>query len=229
MYRIKKFIRGNKYTKIIYYQLFKLKSMKKRRSLQKEHINVTKDIFRVFEENNFNYAYDFGSLLGIIREKKFMEHDDDIDLMIILDDNSKIKSIPEILKPYGFRLNNLYKVEDEIVEYNFEYKESGLTIDVFLNIRDTEDKLVSYWLYQDANKKYEDEDEMTVSLSKKCNITEFKYVNYWGVDLRIPKNAEEVLYWHYGEKWMVKNSKYSSKKSPGFEETQKVGRRIKFK
>lgn len=229
MYKVKKFIRSNQYTKKLYYKLFKLKSIKKRRSLQKEHINVTKDIFRALEENNFNYAYDFGSLLGLIREHKFMEHDDDIDLMIILDENSKIKDIPEILKPYGFRLNNLYKIEDEIVEYNFEYKKSGLTIDIFLNIKNDDNKLVSYWFYQDEGKKYIDENEMTVSLSKKCNITEFKYVNYWGVDLRIPKNAEEVLYYHYGEKWMVKNSNYSSKNSPGFEETQKVGKRIKFK
>lgn len=228
MYRIKRFLRGNQYTKKLYCRLFKLKSRKKRISLQKECINVTKDIFIAFEENNLNYAYDFGSLLGIVRDKKFMEYDDDIDLMLLCNDKVEVISLPKKLEPYGFILDHLYKVENEIVEYTFRYKKSGLTIDIFLNTKTEDNKLVSYWLYQDSDKRYADKDEMTVSLSKKCNVTEFEYVNYWGVDLRIPKNAEEVLYWNYGEKWMIKDPNYSSKKAPGFEKSKKIGRRIKF-
>ena len=222
MYKLKLFLRNNKFTSRLYYKLFKLKSVKKGKNLQKYQKEITKDIYNVFEDVGIEYTYAFGSLLGIIRDKGFMPHDDDVDIMVMNDEN-KIGLLINELEKNGFKLIHYCKVDSIITEYTFLYKNTGLTIDVFINFKTNDNLLTTYWLYQDANKHYKNKNQMSVSMTKKCDISDYKYVNYWGVDLRVPKNAEEVLYWNYGEKWMIKDPNYSPKKSPGFVATERVG------
>ena len=225
IYKIKVILRKSKITGKIYYRLYKLKSSKKSKLLQELYINVTQAIYDGFEKNELEYAYEFGSLLGLIRDKKFMEHDDDIDLMYFPHNEEELLQLPKLLLPYGFILDHYYTVDGKIVEYTFDYCSSGLTVDVFVK-SNVDGMSTSYWLYQDKDVKYENMNEMSVSYDKMANVDFFKYLNFWGVDLRIPNNAEEILYWHYGPKWMIKDPNYSPKNSPGFKETNMKGYKV---
>lgn len=225
MYKLKLFLRNNFFTKKLYYYLFKLKQKGKSKKLKAYMIDVTRDIYLSLENTDYEYAYDFGSLLGLIRDKKFMDHDDDIDLLLIYETEEKLKKLPEVIKPFGFELDHYYICNNQIVEYTFRYKDTGLTVDFFVK-HIIDNQLVSYWMYQDVDKAYKNKNEMTVSYTKSCLIPEYKYVNYWGIDLRVPSNSEEVLYWHYGENWSIKDPNYSPKRSPGFEETAFIGFKV---
>ena len=52
--------------------------------------NNLKKSIDIFEKNNIKYWAIFGTLLGCIRDKKIIEHDDDIDLGMINDDFNRL-------------------------------------------------------------------------------------------------------------------------------------------
>lgn len=227
MYKIKEFLRKNIFTKKIYYHLYKIKNNKKIKELQKYTLEATKQIYDAFEILDYEYSYDFGNLLGIVRDHCFMEYDNDIDLMLFEEDYDRIVKLPELVKEYGFNLDHYYIVDNKIVEYTFIFRNTGLTIDVFIKEKENNEICHSYWLYQDNDKKYSSKDEMSVAIAKSSIPSGYTYVNYWNVELRIPINSEDILYWHYGKNWRIKDPNYSEKKSPGFSYTNKIGKRIK--
>ena len=51
----------------------------KRKRLQKYGYNILNEIDNLFSYNNIEYFAEFGTLLGIVREKQLLLHDTDID------------------------------------------------------------------------------------------------------------------------------------------------------
>lgn len=225
MYKLKMFLRRCALTRKLYVWLFKQKNRKKRAELQMCHKELSQAVFDAFEASGYEYAYASGSLLGLIRDKKFMEHDDDIDLMIVVDDYSDLKDLEYRLRPYNFTLDHFYKVGNDIVEYTFAYKDLNVTVDVFAYKRNG-DSLFSCWLFQNTDENYETEYEQSVSNIVFEDIKSFEYLNYWGVKLRIPSNYESILVSNYGDKWMIKDPNYSVKNAPGFRKTNLRGFKV---
>jgi hypothetical protein len=57
---------------------------------------------RVFERNNIKYQLAFGTLLGAIRDKDFISHDEDIDLAFLSEDKTNVLNILPQLIAEGF-------------------------------------------------------------------------------------------------------------------------------
>lgn len=74
-------------------------------------------ITSTFQKNNIKHWVDQGTLLGLIRDGKLIEHDKDIDFSIWDEDIAKLEKVIPDIKREGYKLRILqYK------EYKFKYK-----------------------------------------------------------------------------------------------------------
>lgn len=87
-----------------------------------------------------------GTALGATRDKKFIDHDDDIDLAVFVDDYNR--SLTSKMERHGFvpkytknHLGTLKKGK----EYSFVYS-NGVPLDIFLVYRDTINNKEKYWI-----------------------------------------------------------------------------------
>ena len=55
-------------------------------------------------ETNFQFFITYGTLLGIVRDNKFMQHDDDLDFGILEGDNFSWSEIDKIMNKYNITL-----------------------------------------------------------------------------------------------------------------------------
>jgi lipopolysaccharide cholinephosphotransferase len=115
----------------------------------------------VFNKYEITYGLIFGTLLGAIREKDFIEHDEDIDLYFFYEQREKVLNIVDEIVNLGFEIvrneNNLVSImrHDEYIDlyffeeitsflgdkmrtlnYNYEIKSSYLENPVSIDFRD---------------------------------------------------------------------------------------------
>ncbi len=120
--------------------------MKKLKPIQKYLLNTLSELIPFLEKNKINYFACGGTMIGAIREKGFIEWDDDIDLFIPRPDYDRLI---ELAKEVDFKLTDnltfasgdtgnllvpFAKVFDERYEVNdlgYEGEETKLYIDIF--------------------------------------------------------------------------------------------------
>ena len=71
------------------------------KAIANENLKLIKKIF--YEQNVF-FGLTYGTLLGAIRDKDFINHDEDIDLYIMKEDENKFLLTLNILITYGFKI-----------------------------------------------------------------------------------------------------------------------------
>ena len=162
---------------------------------------------------NVNYLCAYGTLLGLIRDKDLLPHDDDLDFRIVepdlslLDDLDKPeiiadKSIFHVVKSKRFLPSNKFLDFKKPVTISYEiffYNGSRLHIDFFLLCKKSD-----YYYLSHGGAMY----RMPVELFKEARkIQSDKF------SVRVPENSESVLkyiYGNWGIRILPKNGKYKS-------------------
>ena len=67
---------------------------KKRKALQRNGVEMIKILEKTLSEYNVMYFADYGTLLGIIRDRNFIQWDNDMDYGILIDDSFDWKITP---------------------------------------------------------------------------------------------------------------------------------------
>ena len=113
------------------------------KEIQKEELNVLKDVIDFLDKNNIKYYIWAGSFLGAVRHKGFIPWDDDIDIAIMRDDYDKLirilkedKSINKKISAIGFEIGESYFPFIKFINKKISIKEETninkhLWIDVF--------------------------------------------------------------------------------------------------
>ena len=100
---------------------------------QKKFLTTLTDMADILENNDIHYFLLGGTALGCHREKKFIEHDTDIDLGVFEDENFDfIKKIVE--KSSKFKYLNGYPNNTNVLNHTeicFKHKETNIKIDIF--------------------------------------------------------------------------------------------------
>ena len=112
---------------------------------QKKFLTTLTDMADILENNDIHYFLLAGTALGCHREKKFIEHDNDIDLGIF-EDISFEKVLDAVNKSNKFKLNSLYPYNTEIIdatELTFIHKVTNVRLDIFKNYK-IENKYMMY-------------------------------------------------------------------------------------
>ena len=201
MSSIKSLLRLLKY-KIAFYSYFPL-SRAKANYLNKNGVKVLEDILALFNHEKIHYWIDGGTLLGVVRDKKFINGDIDIDIGLLIDDSEVLYSAL-----IGNDFNICYFYEDsrgskciiKAEKYNV-----GVDFEVFtksgsIYYRDSPRKLPKSLDSVNGNQlavlRYEFDKILIDDLSKYF---------FYGVELNIPKYYDRYLSVYYSN-WKVREN-----------------------
>lgn len=193
----------------IYEKIFwKIKGKQKNKGLHKLGYEYIKKMNEVLDTTGIKYFITYGTLLGIIREGKFIEHDDDIDFGVICDENFSWDKIENAMKKIGMKKKHQFRLEGEVTEQT--YVINKLSVDFFLFYPYDGKNQLTYSYFRKANRIYE-EGKFEVSKEIVPQITNVrKFENENGI-FSIPENAEEFLEKEYGENWKTPDPNWKEK------------------
>ncbi|WP_373079634.1 LicD family protein [Fusobacterium varium] len=181
----------------------KLKYLKIRDAyyLQKNGLKTLILIDKIFKEVNIEYWLDTSTLLGAIREKKFIKGDNDLGLGINIKDYSMI--IPKKLKENGILLLREYLVDNGNYGREQTYIYKGVEIDIFYHTINMKNKTTKYHSFiSNGNSNNYLVKEALFPFEGLVKI------DFLGKEYNVPKNYIEYTKVKYGEDFMIPNPKW---------------------
>jgi phosphorylcholine metabolism protein LicD len=144
------------------------------------------DFKRVMTQHKLQFGLIYGTLLGAIREGDFIEHDEDTDLFLLLEDQERILDTLFELRKIGF----------EVGRYNGEL----LTV-----TRDGE--YIDIYFFK---KRAFHTRECDGYVIKEHFLTQLEEYPFLGEIFLVPHNPEELLVSLYGESWRIPDKEGST-------------------
>lgn len=162
-------------------------------------LQILIDIKKVITRLNKNYFLIDGTLLGAIREKDFIEYDNDLDVGVFAEQwewNDITIFISEMRK-IEFDLYHQYGIFGECFELSL--KRDDIKIDFFFYNRSENKRIFHAFLRggQDIDKDLI-EYEYPASIIENLSLIEFL-----GNEFTAPEKAKEVLFIKYGKDWKI--------------------------
>lgn len=201
LYQFKRILKKSRITKEIYKFLADHKQHDRIRfNLQKNGKKTIRSIQSSLEETDVKFFFSSGTLLGIIREKKLIKHDLDLDIEIYITDNIELTKVRNALKTIGAHKKYLYEVEGVgIVEET--YILNDINFDLFFHFKE-ENYDICYGLYRESENKY-DQYQMDVVKYRLSRVERIIKIDFQGVLINIPENPEKYLEESYGSDWKI--------------------------
>lgn len=163
------------------------------------------------QENHINFFPICGTLLGIYREDKVLEHDNDIDIAIDIKDADRFKQLIFDSELYHFHM--IWRREVSVIKRG--YTRSDSQIDVFF--MDSEDD--KYCLYtNEINSFSKIWDIERKLIYKKEWFDKFNYVKFMDKIIQIPHQSDKILEAHY-DNWNVTNKNWETHHSKIYDKT----------
>jgi hypothetical protein len=230
LYKIRMWLKHNK----IIYGLYELSQKNERKklyeqkklALQEEGMSVAKKIEEVLGQTEFTYYIAFGSLLGLIREGKFLGHDIDIDYAVILDEKFSWEKLEEKLTAAGFEKIREYSFQGRTREQS--YKINGLPIDFFGSVNE-KDYTSSFDFFRKDEYTYQNKYEMHVREGRYSKIEGTKKMTFNNVEVSVPMDPIKYLESVYTETWNIPNPNWVEAEGPNRYELEELGRKELYK
>ena len=157
---------------------------------------------------------DYGTLLGAVREKDFIEHDLDLDIGTFQEGD--ILKLEEALRARGLEKVKEFMNQGKVVEQTYSYQ--GADIDIFFYVQE-EDKMWCYSFYSEIpilpkEIDYGYEYEGWKAIRSITTYTGFDKIEFKGLDFDAPKDLNLYLTENYGANYMIKQKDWDSSSSP---------------
>ena len=183
-----------------------------RKRLQKIGIPMIKKIDQVLTDAGAQYFVDCGTLLGIIRDKKPIEYDRDIDFGIWFDEQFTPERLQNIMKEIGLKLIRRGIFQGKVQELTFS--SGSVHIDFFPHTEIGNESWL-YVFYIDPNRKYPTKNHCSMIVQKRLHITGLKRIACGGIEMNIPENVEDYLASAYTKNWLVPDPNWRYTMEPG--------------
>lgn len=213
---IKKILKSNSVGKAIYpylnkvYRIYSVRARKRR--LKKYGVEVLAELVGINSKYNMGIVPIFGTLLGFVREGGFMKHDDDIDVAVL--PGLSVKEILDIfVDKYGYKFRHGLAYHGQCTEFTLEHK-SGLTVDFFMMVDSGENLLASVYFWKNGV-NYADVRQNNLKWVRHPYVTGLKTFSFAGVEVEIPANSEDWLYYEFGSDWRIPIPNHTDARQPG--------------
>lgn len=190
------------------YRNIKLAIINKQRvkALQKNGRELVLDIERVLGEVGCLYFADYGTLLGIVRDKKFLTYDNDVDYGIVASEDFSWIKLEQGMNQAGYSKIRQFTYHNAIKEQT--YCKGTLTVDLFLHETEN-DNIVAHGFFCKDGFTYQYENERHVRKVTYVKVDKTKKIPFMDIEVTIPENAEEYLASAYTERWRTPDPKWS--------------------
>ena len=159
------------------------------KQFKKEGENVLKVASKALSEIDVFFWLEFGTLLGVIRDGKLIEHDTDIDVGIKLQDYSP--KIEEALNKYGFVKTRKFEIDDGKYGIEESYELNGVSFDIFY-FTVNESEMYCHLFPFDKNNNH-------IVRELYTKATKFKTIDWQGCEVNIPIDSHQRLTDTYGD------------------------------
>lgn len=165
-----------------------------------------------FKEHKQEFWLDYGTLLGAVREKDFIEHDLDMDLGTFDVSEEKKRALEKTLNDKGIKTLREFRINGNIVEQTFTYKEAHIDIFYYYCLEETQ-KIWCYFFEETDNmiKKENGNNKIVTGWKAKTATSTFLGVNeieFKGEKFPSPINIEQYLVENYGPNFMIKDDEW---------------------
>ena len=210
----KDFLGTNRLTKKLYYQLYAYKAKqankKKRKHLQKNGLNLVQRLNNDLEALNFQFFFDMGTMLGLVREGRLLSHDLDIDIGL-LNCCGREDEVVKSITSKGYQHKYRFTTSDgTVIEDSFTAQ--GIKFDVNYYTQ-TEEEAICYLCFRQPEKDYSYNSYEIVSLHCDRIDALCKYP-VGDFSLSLPQNHEKLLEQKYGETWKIPDVHWKYWKGP---------------
>ncbi len=161
----------------------------------------------IFKDAGAEFWPDGGTLLGLVREDRFLDWDGDVDIGIQAERWNPF--LLDAFKRVGFTIRHapVWNL-DWMLKYVGE-EARGKTIKVAMNLGSTR---VGLHLYRKGVNEYQDRSFYTIYNNRMFNIKndllELSPAEFGGISLHVPSYSEDYLAYLYGPSWRIPKPKY---------------------
>lgn len=174
------------------------------------------DIQSIFSGTSFVVFPVYGTLLGLIREKKLLNHDLDLDFGMIKNKEFSWQKFDTIMKENGYFKKKHFEHNGKINEITyFSRFDKRLTIDFFCFYKE-KNNYISYSYSFNDNEKYKIENERSVYKETLPIFNELIPINAYDKIIYVPCNYKQLLSSCYSENWIIPDKKWNNEKRPNY-------------
>ena len=186
-----------------------------KKALQKNGYCLIDRIDKVLNKKGAKFFIDCGTLLGMIRDNKLLEHDKDMDFGIYFDDRFTIRSLDEAMKSIGLKKHREFSFRGEVKEASYS---NGITNIDFFKHEESKESSDIYVFYRKNGVKYPSNKHYTTLIMHRAHIPSIQTIDVNGRQLYVPSNYEEYLESAYSKNWRIPDSGWRYLMEPGLEE-----------
>lgn len=185
---------------------------RRRRALQKYGYSHLKELVEISEKEGITLIPWAGTLLGFVRDGGFMKHDNDVD-MAVLPSKSPKEAVDIMVNKYGYQLIQGLSYHGKVRVCSFMKK--GLSVDFYFMFDDGTDFFKQYDFFWKDDFEYNDSRQNHVGLYSYPRMDKLTTMVLNNIEIKIPANIEEELYYLYGKGWKVPDPNYKGEGRPG--------------
>lgn len=192
----------------------------RRKRLHKFGYDAFDRLHNLLTEHSVVYQCEAGTLLGFIRDKGFIKHDDDIDICVPPGSRS-LSEVLKILLDAGYSAVQCLEYDGRLAEFTVRDR-TGIPIDVFTCEfpADNPKTMLQMFPRWYPDRDYPNERANNMLQFEYVRPTGYKTIKVHGASASIPENFEEVLDSEFGP-WRVPDPTFKSemlkhRELPGF-------------
>lgn len=194
---------------------------KRNEYLLKNGEKILSKIDNIFKEAEIDYWLDYGTLLGCIRDKNFIEYDDDIDLGVIYPiEEKKYEDMVRLFIKEGFIRKEVFLVEGRLAVEKFQFER--ITVDIFYYTLDNFTREIETFT---GGVKEDGKYELWSCKNTYYGIMRQKFKN---IEINIMKNSDLYLKNYYGKNYQEKIKNFDWKKLESYKLTNYKYKKIFF-
>lgn len=218
--KLRGFIKKARVLSAAYEFLNRLRISLRRKAVNRHGLEVLSEIHSILSEDGIDFFVDFGTLLGLIREQRLIEHDLDLDIGVLRQGEQTPDRVRELLMSKGIKLKYEYLYQGRVAEQS--YFSRSIKFDI--NYYDQDDNHSRcYLFYRSEEEAPYEGDLMSVvcmTYDRLGGITQYRLGEY---TFNIPVNAGRLLEQKYGLNWRTPDSKWVYWKAPSASRCEQPG------